>query len=401
MNRLALNIPLVFCLRASLSAWIWIPTLTLFYLDRGVSLSDLLIFKTALSATALALEIPSGYLADVWGRRKTAILGCWVWILALTLFCIGTVHLHFLAAEVLLGVAVSLVSGVDSALVFDSMQATQSVGNYRKTEGRLSSVSGFAESVGGLIGALLASYDLTYPFYAQIALAVVALCCLYFVVEPPREATGVSNASAWNGILSTVSLVLYRDAKLQSLFIFYGVSGCGTLLLVWLAQGYMDAIQLPTIYFGVAWAGFHLVMGVASVVAHSIDEYWGEKNTMLLLIGITVVSFAGLAVVSHLLGLLFIVSLYFVRGLRTPLFRYYVNRAVSSDVRATVLSVQSFSIRLLYLVAGPLFAYVLKSYSISTAFALAAFCSLALLIVAYWRMHVSGLFVVPANRSNG
>ncbi len=47
-----------------------------FYEKHGLGLQDVFILKSIYSIAAVALEIPSGYLADVWGRRKCLILGC-------------------------------------------------------------------------------------------------------------------------------------------------------------------------------------------------------------------------------------------------------------------------------------------------------------------------------------
>ena len=52
------------------------PIIVLFYEKQGLGLQDVFILKSVYSVAAVILEIPSGYLADVWGRRKCLILGC-------------------------------------------------------------------------------------------------------------------------------------------------------------------------------------------------------------------------------------------------------------------------------------------------------------------------------------
>ena len=52
------------------------PIIVLFYEDHGLGLQDVFILKSVYSVAAVTLEIPSGYLADVWGRKKCLILGC-------------------------------------------------------------------------------------------------------------------------------------------------------------------------------------------------------------------------------------------------------------------------------------------------------------------------------------
>ena len=51
-----------------LSKWFTLvmPIIVLFYEKHGLGLQDVFILKSIYSIAAVALEIPSGYLADVW-----------------------------------------------------------------------------------------------------------------------------------------------------------------------------------------------------------------------------------------------------------------------------------------------------------------------------------------------
>lgn len=77
-----------------LSKWfsLVMPIIVLFYEDHGLGLQDVFILKSVYSVAAVTLEIPSGYLADVWGRKKCLILGCilFLWRVPMLFF-----HLHF------------------------------------------------------------------------------------------------------------------------------------------------------------------------------------------------------------------------------------------------------------------------------------------------------------------
>lgn len=55
-----------------LSKWFTLvmPIIVLFYEDHGLGLQDVFILKSVYSIAAVALEIPSGYLADVWGTTQ-------------------------------------------------------------------------------------------------------------------------------------------------------------------------------------------------------------------------------------------------------------------------------------------------------------------------------------------
>jgi MFS family permease len=51
------------------------PIVVPFYESNGLSMKDIMILQAVYSVAIVVLEVPSGYLADVIGRRKTLILG--------------------------------------------------------------------------------------------------------------------------------------------------------------------------------------------------------------------------------------------------------------------------------------------------------------------------------------
>lgn len=94
-----------------LSKWFTLvmPIIVLFYEKHGLGLQDVFILKSVYSIAAVALEIPSGYLADVWGRRKCLILGCILFFFGYLCYSFTSTFTAFLFAEILLGTGQTLV----------------------------------------------------------------------------------------------------------------------------------------------------------------------------------------------------------------------------------------------------------------------------------------------------
>ncbi len=66
-------------------------------------------------------------------------------------------------------------------------------------------------------------------------------------------------------------------------------------------------------------------------------------------------------------GLSILLVFYLARGLATPTLRNYINVITTSEVRATVLSVRNFLIRLIFAVTGPLWGWITDKYSLQSA----------------------------------
>ena len=174
-------------LRGLAFAWFPIPTIILFYQSHGVDLEQAVLLKTILSLSILFLEVPSGYIADKLGRKFCLVVGSAVWLGGWLCYCTGTSFFAFAIAEILAGVAVSLISGADTAIAYETLLELKRESFYRTLEGRLVAIAGITEAICGLVGAAVAEINLVYPFYLQTICLVLYLCLSFTLVEPKRH----------------------------------------------------------------------------------------------------------------------------------------------------------------------------------------------------------------------
>ena len=78
------------------------------------------------------------------------------------------------------------------------------------------------------------------------------------------------------------------------------------------------------------------------------------------------------------LGLIVLYLFYLVRGYATPVLKDYINRITASNIRATILSVRNFVIRLLFAITGPMLGWIKDIYSLPQALTLAGIIFLVL-----------------------
>jgi len=106
------------------------PIIVLFYQENGLSMQNVLTLKAFYSVAVVIMEIPSGYFADIWGRKKTLILGSVLGCLGFVVYGFSSDFYGFLLAELILGVGSSFISGADSALLYDSLLQDKKEGTY-------------------------------------------------------------------------------------------------------------------------------------------------------------------------------------------------------------------------------------------------------------------------------
>jgi MFS family permease len=149
--------------------------------------------------------------------------------------------------------------------------------------------------------------------------------------------------------------------------------GASTLSMAWFVQPFFNREHVPTEWYGVLWAILNLSVGLTSMYSYRFDsKFQQEKANYIILIGL-MGGFILTGFVSGLWVLIPIMLFYLVRGLATPVLKTYVQDYTPSDIRATVLSVRNFIIRIIFAVFGPLLGYIADKISLSVAMFSAAF----------------------------
>lgn len=225
-------------------------------------MQDVFILKSVYSIAAVALEIPSGYLADVWGRRKCLILGCILFFFGYLCYSFTSTFTAFLFAEILLGTGQTLVNGADSALLYDTTAQYKKENLYLRYEGRITMIGNFAEALAGIFGGLLATYSLRLPFYAQAVIAFTGIPAAFMLKEVNRS-NKIQNPV--NEIVRIIRYSLVTNKQLCYNIMYSGIIGAATLTMAWFVQPVLMYLKTPVSWYGVIWTVLNLTVGFAAL----------------------------------------------------------------------------------------------------------------------------------------
>jgi MFS family permease len=378
------NIPLLYIIRISKWFNLVMPVIVLFYNDSGMNMQDIFILKSIYSIGIVAMEIPSGWMADVWGRRKTLILGSILGAAGFAVYSLTNSFLWFVMAEIILGVGYSFVSGADSAILYDSLLENQKEKEYVKQEGRITSAGNFAEAIAGVLGGILAGIAIRTPFYFQFFVAAMAIPASFRLVEPFLHKTHAIPKPL--DFLKTARNHLLHNRDLLVSILLSSVTGTATLTFAWFVQPYFKEINLPVEWFGLMWALLNLSVAVSSVFAYKIENMISRNQGVWLIIISITLGFWLSARFIVWWGVAFLFFSYLTRGMATVILKNYVNEYTSSEVRATLLSVRNFLIRINFAVTGPVLGWITDTISLGWALFAAGTMYLVLSVLSafYW-----------------
>ena len=360
------NIWKLFAIKGALWFMIIMPIIVLFFQDNGLNLQEIMILQACYSLSVGLMEIPSGYAADILGRRKTLILGCILAFIGFSIFSVSYNFWWFLVAEIFLGLGNSFISGADTALMYDSLLEAKAEDRFLKYEGRSISIGNFSEAAAGILGGFLAAISFRYPSYAQVLIALLAIPFSISLVEPKLHKDRIK--SSWKSILKVVRFSLVESKVLRTHIIYSSFIGVGTLMMAWLAQPFLKDIGINMKHYGMIWALLNITVGVFSFLAHKIEKKFTAFNSLFIVGTTSVLGYILIANNMSYIGLIFLFVFYANRGYATPLLRNYINEHTESNVRATIMSVRSFIIRISFAIIAPFIGWIADKQSLSSAF---------------------------------
>ena len=369
MINLDINISRLYLIKISKWFNLVMPIVVLFYQDNGMGMQEIFILKSIYSVAIVTMEVPSGWMADVWGRKKTLSAGS---VLGATGFLIYSFSYGFWAfaiAEIVLGIGHACVSGADSAMLYDSLKASGKTDKYIKNEGRITSAGNFAEAIAGILGGLLAAISLRTPFYFQFMVAAIAIPAAFTLAEPKIHT--IEHIHSLKKIVRNIKSTLTHNHDLRISILLSAFTGTATLTFAWLVQPYFLAVKLPVEMYGIFWTALNLTVGISSVFAHRIELFLGKTYSLFAIILLIALGYLLSGIFISIWGIAFLFLFYLVRGIATPILKNYINQYAQSEIRATILSVRDFIIRIIFAVIGPLFGWMTDNINLESAFLLA------------------------------
>ncbi len=329
----------------------------------GLSMTQILQTQALYALTIACLEVPSGYIADIWGRRRAIIIGSEINGFGFLWLVFADGFGDFLVYEVLLGVGVSLISGADLALLYDSQkqldQSDTPEAGASKALSRLISIEAASSGLAGIGAALLLLLgDMSVLIAAQALCGFIPLVLGFMLIESPRPTLTQSHSA---NTLAIMDLLL--RGKPVVLWTAFAIAAFGLLAMYafWIYQKYWEIQGIPVEHFGYIWALFALTVSLGARYASYIESKLGWRRLLILTAILPLIGLLGMTYAGGWVGVMFGFSIQLSRGMSLTLFYDALNRRIPGDFRATVNSLVSLAIRSLFIVTGPLLGWSLDT----------------------------------------
>lgn len=366
---------------------------TLFLLDAGLDIFQVMLVNAAASAGMMFFEVPTGVVADTIGRKASFLFGIATLFVSTLLYLASAVYewglWGFVGAALLVGAGFTFQSGAVDAWLVDALDHVEHEMPRENVFARGGMVFGIAMFAGTLAGGFLGQIDLALPFVVRAGILVLAFLITLFMMREigfePRPLKISTIGVETRKIASAGVRYGWRDPVVRPLLLISVLQGTFMMYFFYASQPYALMLLDREDLIWVAGAVTAL-FGLAGVVGNTMvgrlmRTRWAGRPASVLaactilialliagmgFVGIvtpeggSVVSFAAMVVLFGASGVLF--------GILEPIRKAFINRHIPSAQRATVLSLDSFAEELGGMVGQPGFGWIAKTFTIPVSY---------------------------------
>lgn len=340
------------------------PTL-IFYLQHAgkMSLSHIYIMEAIVVGGLVLLEIPTGALADLIGRKKTILLGAFLMLGSKIFLTTASSPVYIWVSNILWMISLSMRSGADSAFLYDSLKEVGRQKEYKKIEGAAFANLLIVTAICSLFAGFLSEINIRIPFLLSIPGVLISCFVAAFFKEPVQ--TEKYSFKKQKDLMRISILFVKNHKEIKWIIAFATLISVSSKIWFFSYNPYFELVKFDLRYYGIVFFFFNIIAWFFSRYAYALEKKINEQfsiTSMILLIGIPIL-FMGSFVSKIMISMTFLQNI--VRGFVKPFLGGFLNHHINSKNRATVISIKSAVAGFACFFALNLFGLVLKIWPLA------------------------------------
>ena len=379
----------------SMLHWMCFAVSSLYYIQIvNMTPLQLVLVGTTLELSIFLLELPTGLVADVFGRKISILIGLVLNGLGFLLQGLWPTFIGVLLAQVLWGGGYTFTSGASEAWITDETDEETAAGLFLQAEQRslLGAVLGIG--IGMMIG--------LYRYDVAILLSGIGLFLLAAYLFVAMKETGYQPHGTLHGNPYTTLLQTFRDGigitrhnhnllwifAVGFIFGFYS-EGVDRLWEARMVADFTFPGFKPVIWLGIVQIIAMLLGSISLGLFQKMKSVTNLANSLYIQISLTIGIIAGLLVFAlsgnFFVAIIMITLVQVLREVHAPFYTGWVNRKLDASVRATVLSMSSLVDACGQIGGGPLVGGIANRMGVPFGLSLSAVFLMPVLPV-YWAL---------------
>ena len=322
------------------------PIEVIYIQNKGIPISVISILNLTVPLSCALLEIPTGIIGDIVGRKRILIFSQIAFLSSSIVLLFANTAIGFFAVYILEGLGWSLFSGNNDAIIIE--QAIGKKVNIGKQLAFFYSGITLGSIISGIINSscsfILKDIDFKLFIYFFAVFRSIAFIISFFVkIDINAERNGYSNPLQ---IFKRSFEIIKKNGEGISL-IFYESTGRLTFYLPVIIQPLLYKQGINIFYFGIIYTSSQMITFMIQRKADCIIGYFGRKKVLKyspIILSLGLLFILANSTYYIILGMFLIQA---ISPLRHQSLEMKKNEMVNNDIRATYLSTISFCVLIL------------------------------------------------------
>lgn len=356
MNRLSVNIKndyiYKFFSAFDITSAIWV----LYLGFKGMTLAQIGLLEGIFHITGFISEIPTGALADLFGRKKIIIIGRITSLISAIIMLFSNSFMGFAIGFILSAWGYNLNSGSEEALIYDTLKKLDREEEFLKVNGKINLIIEVSQGLAVFIGGILSQIDFSISYITAVVIGSISLVLSTRFIEVDVISKENQSISIINHLKQSIDIVK-NNKRLLNILIFFPLIYTFSAIVYFYGQQLFNDMEYSRISISIIFLFNGIFSSLGAILSSKIYKKYKSLGWIMISISISVFTiFMGIG--KGNLSIVFFLGIGFLTSILQPISSNLINSMVESNQRATIISVESMFYSIMMIILFPICGFI-------------------------------------------
>lgn len=356
MNRLSVNIKndyiYKFFSAFDITSAIWV----LYLGFKGMTLAQIGLLEGIFHITGFISEIPTGALADLFGRKKIIIIGRITSLISAIIMLFSNSFMGFAIGFILSAWGYNLNSGSEEALIYDTLKKLDREEEFLKVNGKINLIIEVSQGLAVFIGGILSQIDFSISYITAVVIGSISLVLSTRFIEVDVIRKENQSINIINHLKQSIDIVK-NNKRLLNILIFFPLIYTFSAIVYFYGQQLFNDMEYSRISISIIFLFNGIFSSLGAILSSKIYKKYKSLGWIMISISISVFTiFMGIGKVN--LSIVFFLGIGFLTSILQPISSNLINSMVESNQRATIISVESMFYSIMMIILFPICGFI-------------------------------------------
>ncbi|MGG7214617.1 MFS transporter [Clostridium nigeriense] len=333
---------------------------------KGMNLAEIGLLEGMFHITGFLSEIPTGAFADLFGRRKSMIIGRVVSLLSAIIMLFSNSFIGFAIGFILSAWGYNLNSGSEEALVYDTLETLNREDEYLRINGRLNLIIEVSQGLAVFIGGLLSQINFIISYVVAIIIGICSLAISLNFTEVGSRDKNKGKVAVRDHFRISIN-ILKENKKLLNILVFFPIIYTFSAVIYFYGQQFLSDMGYSRVSISIIFLFNGILSSLGAILSNKIYKRFNSWGWLIISMLISMLLILMGYLNKELIIVIFL-AIGFLTAILQPISSELINSMVESKQRATIISVESMFYSLMMIILFPICGLVGDIFSLDVSF---------------------------------